>query len=153
MKHSLIRLVLSLPLLMFLGACATTPAQRIQQNQEMFDALPVADQARIRGGEITIGYTPDMVRIALGEPQRKLVRRTAVGETRIWLYTDTFRHYERQRADIDGLSLSGPGGMRSIGGSAWINILQEREIVRTRVEFQAGTVFAIEETAKETARP
>jgi hypothetical protein len=147
------RSLLALPILLLLAACATTPAQRIQQNQELFDTLPVADQARIRGGQIDIGYTPEMVRIAYGEPQRKLVRRTPVGESHIWLYTDTFRRYERQRADIDGLSLSGPGGMRSIGGSAWINIMQEREIVRTRVEFQTGTVFAIEEVPQEPSAP
>ena len=138
----------ALPILLLLAGCAT-PERRIQQNQELFDSFPIATQARIRGGQIDLNFSPDMVRIALGEPQRKLVRRSAEGDAEIWLYLDLVRHYERQRADIDGVSSSGPGGLRSVGGSAWINVMQEREFVRTRVEFRNGAVTAIEEPAPE----
>ena len=137
-----------LPLAVLLAGCAT-PAKRIQQNQELFDSFPVAAQARIRGGQIDLGFTPDMVRIALGEPQRKTLRRSGAGDLEIWFYLDSIRRYDRQRVDIDGLSLSGPGGLRSLGGSAWINVEQSREIVRVRVEFQNGAVAAIEEPAPE----
>jgi erythronate-4-phosphate dehydrogenase len=136
-----------IPRIPLLAGCAT-PAKRIEQNQDLFDSLPVAAQARIRGGQIDLGFTPDMVRIALGEPQRKLVRRTAAGETEIWLYSTPSARYDRQRADIDGLSLSGPGGARSLGGSAWINVKQNKEFVRTRAEFQNGVAVAIEEPAR-----
>ena len=152
MTHAL-RLSSVALLLLLLAGCATTPAQRIQKNQELFDTLPVAEQARIRGGQIALGYTADMVRIALGDPQRQLTRRAPGGESTIWLYVDTLRRYERQRADIDGLLVSGPGGMRSIGGSAWVNVLQEREVFRIRVEFQQGLVTAIEEPTTDTPRP
>ncbi|HPT16510.1 MAG TPA: hypothetical protein PK388_04455 [Kiritimatiellia bacterium] len=135
-----------LPLALLLAGCAS-PAQRIQQNQEFFDTLPVAAQARIRGGQIDLGFTPAMVRIALGEPQRKLIRRAAGGETEVWLYVDAVRRYDRQRVDVDGLNVSGPGGLRSLGGSAWVNVEQNKEFVRTRVEFQNGAVAAIEELA------
>ncbi len=137
-----------LPLAFLLAGCAT-PAKRIQQNQELFDSFPVAAQARIRGGQIDLGFTPDMVRIALGEPQRKTLRRSGEGDLEIWFYLDSIRRYDRQRVDIDGLSLSGPGGLRSLGGSAWINVEQSREIVRVRVEFRNGAVAAIEEPAPE----
>ena len=142
-----------LPLLLLAAGCASTPDQRIQKNQDLFNALPVADQARIRGGQIDIGFTPEMVRIALGSPQRQLVRRTASGETPVWLYLDTVRQYERQRADIDGLNLTGVGGTRTVGGGAWINVLQEREYVRTRVEFLNGAVFAIEDIGRPAGTP
>ena len=138
----------ALPLLLLLAGCAS-PAKRIEQNRELFDSLPVAAQARIRGGQIDLGFTPDMTRIALGEPQRKLVRRTAAGSSECWLYLDSVATYERQRVDIDGLSLTGPGSARSFGGSAWINVLQEKEFVRIRAEFQNGIVVAIEEPAPE----
>ena len=136
-------------LALLLAGCATTPESRIHQNRELFDALPVAAQARIRGGQIDLGFTPDMVRIALGDPQHKALRRVAAGETEIWLYFDSIRRYDRQRVDIDGLSLSGPGGRRSLGGSAWINVEQTREFVRARVEFQNGVAVAIEEPVKD----
>ena len=135
-----------LPLALLLAGCAS-PAQRIQQNQEFFDSLPVAAQARIRGGQIDLGFTPAMVRIALGEPQRKTLRRSGAGDLEIWFYLDSIRRYDRQRVDIDGLSLSGPGGLRSLGGSAWVNVEQNKEFIRTRVEFQNGAVVAIEELA------
>ena len=135
-------------LALLLAGCAT-PEKRIQQNQEVFDTFPVAAQARIRGGQIDLGFTPDMVRIALGDPQHKALRRVAAGETEIWLYFDSIRRYDRQRVDIDGLSLSGPGGRRSMGGSAWINVEQTREFVRARVEFQNGVAVAIEEPVKD----
>ena len=143
---------LALPLLALLAGCAT-PAHRIEQNRELFDSLPVAAQARIRGGQIDLGFAPDMVRIALGEPQRRLVRRAAGNDIEIWLYLDMVRRYERQRATLDGLSVSGPGGIRSVNGSAWVDVMQEREFVRTRVEFQNGIVSAIEEPAKDAPRP
>ena len=139
---------LALPLALLLAGCAT-PEKRIQQNQDVFDTFPVAAQARIRGGQIDLGFTPDMVRIALGDPHRQTVRRAADGETEIWFYYDSVRRYDRQRVDIDGLSFAGPGGIRSLGGSAWINVEQSREFVRTRVEFRNGAVTAIEEPAPE----
>jgi hypothetical protein len=142
----------ALPLLLLLAGCAT-PASRIQQNQDLFDSFPVAAQARIRAGQTDLGFTSDMTRIALGEPGRKLIRHAVEGDTEIWLYLDLVRRYERQRADLDGLSISGPGGIRTVGGSAWVNVMQEREFVRTRVEFRNGAVVAIEEPAKDAPKP
>lgn len=136
----------ALPLAALLAGCAS-PQQRIQQNQAAFDSFPVAVQARIRGGQIDLGFTPEMVRIALGEPERKVVRRAVAGNAEIWLYVDFIRSYDRQRVDVDGLGVVGAGGRRSIGGSAWVNVEQDREYVRTRVEFQNGIVTAIEEPA------
>ena len=147
------RTLATLPLLLLLAGCASTPEKRIQQNQTLFDTLPADAQIRIRGGQIDIGFSPDMVRLALGTPHRTLTRRSPAGESDVWLYLDVVRRYERQRTDIDGLSLSGSGGVRSIGGSAWIQIAQEREFVRTRVEFLNGVVFALEETSKEPPKP
>ena len=139
-------------LALLLAGCAT-PEKRIQQNQEVFDTFPVAAQARIRGGQIDLGFTPDMVRIALGEPHRQTLRRSADGEVKIWSYFDSTRRYDRQRVDIDGLSISGPGGLRSIGGSAWINVEQNREFIRIRVEFRNGVATAIEEPAPSGKKP
>jgi hypothetical protein len=140
---------LSLPLLLLLAGCASTPEKRIEQNQAYFDSLPVATQARIRGGQIDLGFNADMVRLALGEPQRRLVRRAPDGNTDIWAYLETDTRYERQHVDIDGLSIYGAGGTRSTSGGAWITVLQEKQFVRTRVEFKDGRVSLIEEIAPE----
>ncbi len=145
------RLLILLLSLVVLAGCAT-PEKRIQKNQEFFNSLPVAAQARIRGGQIDLNFTPGMVRIALGDPQRRILRRTPSGNTDVWLYFDSARSYERQRADLDGLVINSSSGVRSVGGSAWINVPQEREFVRLRVEFQNGSVVAIEEISKDTPK-
>lgn len=139
------RLLSVLLLLALMAGCASTPAQRIARNQELFDTFTVADQARIRGGQIDLGYSAEMVRIALGIPQQRYTRKTSAGTSEVWLYHTTQSRYERQRADLDGLTITGPGGIRSVGGSAWINVWQERDLLRYRLELQNGLVTAIEE--------
>ena len=89
----------------------------------------------------------------MGEPHRQTLRRSADGEVEIWSYFDSTRRYDRQRVDIDGLSISGPGGLRSVNGSAWINVEQNREFIRTRVEFRNGVATAIEEPAPRDKKP
>lgn len=143
---------LAAALLALAAAGCSTIESRIEQNQDYFDSLPAADQAQIRGGKIDLGFTPDSVRIALGEPQRKFVRRTASGDTETWLYFDVTQTLDRQHADIDGLSYTGPGGGRITGGTAWITIRQDRESLVARVEFRNGRVSAIEVPSESAAR-
>ena len=131
-------------LLALAAAGCSTIASRIEQNRAYFDSLPAADQAQIRIGKIDLGFTPESVRMALGEPRRKTIRRTASGDAEVWTYTDITQSYDRQHADIDGLSYTGPGGGRITGGSAWISIRQDRETLSAIVEFRHGRVSAIE---------
>jgi hypothetical protein len=71
---------------MFLAACAT-PAARIKRNQALFDALPATEQALIREGKVGVGFTPDMVRLAVGDPDQRWIRTDAQGKSEIWSYT------------------------------------------------------------------
>jgi len=125
------------------GGCATamTPEGRIERNRAYFDSLPVAVQARIRGGQTELGFTKDMTRLALGEPDRRMVRRTAEGESEIWIYFSTERRYERGRVDFVGVP-DGRGGRLTGGGN--VNVLMDRERVAARVEFRGGAVTAVE---------
>jgi len=43
---------------------------RILKNQQLFGKCSPADQIAIRQGDIAIGFTPDMVKVALGEPDQ-----------------------------------------------------------------------------------
>ena len=140
--HALKRIALVLLLPLLLSACVSTPASRIAENQDYFDSLPVAAQARIRSGQIETGFTPDMVRLALGEPSRVFVRRQAdtPAPIEVWLYTAIERRYDRQR--IEFIDLDGPAHRRP--ASAMATIFQEREIPAARVEFLDGAVHAWE---------
>lgn len=131
------------------GACSTLES-RVEKNRDYVDSLPEAAQTRIRSGQIDLGFTAPMVQIALGDPQQRHLRRTAGGDIESWIYTEASASYTRQRADIDGLSLSGGG--RVSGGSAWVTFAENREEFRMRVEFRNGRVIAIEVPAEDVKK-
>lgn len=66
-------------------ACATLET-RIAESQEAFDTYPPEVQEQIRAGEIAVGFTPEQVLMALGEPSRRSQVTTddAVAEVWIW---------------------------------------------------------------------
>lgn len=72
--------------LALLAACST-PDTRIKKNRALFDALAPTEQALIREGKVGIGFTPDMVLLAVGQPDQRWVRTTAEGQTEAWSYT------------------------------------------------------------------
>ena len=77
--------------IVLLGAVAglvgcSTPQARINRNPEVFAGLPAADQQLIREGKVVIGFTPEMVRLALGDPDRKLTRTDSAGTSEVWRY-------------------------------------------------------------------
>jgi hypothetical protein len=77
----------------------STPATRIRAHPEVVAGLDEKDLAKIRRGEIAVGYSAAMVELALGKPLSIL---TAAGEDPVWLYQD------RPRNDADFVS----GGFR-----------------------------------------
>jgi len=68
-----------------LTGCSTTEA-RIQKNPEVFLRLPSAQQEMIKKGQAGVGFDQEMVKLALGEPDRIVVRTDAQGSTEIWSY-------------------------------------------------------------------
>jgi hypothetical protein len=53
-----------------LAGCSTINS-RIEASQELFDSYPPEVQEKIRAGDIAVGFTPEMVEMAWGEPYRK----------------------------------------------------------------------------------
>lgn len=137
------RMLAGVALALAAAGCSTTatPEGRIERNRAYFDSLPVAVQARIRGGQTDVGFTAEQTLLALGAPQRKWVRRTAEGETEVWFYTSTEQVYERQHVDFVGVP-DGRGGRLTGGG--YVNALRERETPVARVELRGGVVTAVE---------
>jgi hypothetical protein len=67
-------------------ACSTTNS-RIKNEQALFDSYPPQIQQNLRNGVIEVGYTPEMVRMALGNPDRKAHVEREDGALEVWTYT------------------------------------------------------------------
>lgn len=72
--------------LVFLAGCST-PERRINQNSEAFSKLSAGDQQLIREGKVAVGFTQEMVKLALGEPDKIYTRTDANGVSEAWSYT------------------------------------------------------------------
>ncbi|HTX64665.1 MAG TPA: hypothetical protein VMD31_02765 [Opitutaceae bacterium] len=69
-----------------LAGCST-PESRIRNNPAVFSRLTPEEQAHIRMGQIAVGFDPQMVELALGEPDHVTTRTTAEGASEVWHYT------------------------------------------------------------------
>ena len=77
--------------LLFLAAvgCVSTPASRIKKDPQLFASLAPDIQTKVQRGEIEIGFTREMVRLALGLPRQVNIRTTESGEAEIWTYVNS----------------------------------------------------------------
>lgn len=134
-------------LTLLVGGCSS-PEWRIRQHRALFESLPAEAQERIRGGNIALGDTKDMVFLALGRPDREYVRTSAEGTTEVWSYTDVATSRERRRVTGDFRVRDPSGRLRTVHDTVWVDVDREHEYERLRIEFQNGVVKAIEHVAQ-----
>jgi len=70
-----------------LVAGCSTPQARINKEPEAFGKLSTTDQQLIREGKVAVGFTPEMVKLALGDPDRVYTRTDTNGVSEAWAYT------------------------------------------------------------------
>lgn len=124
---------------LFLGGCASTPESRIAGNPQVFAALAPAVQERVRRGVVEIGDTPEIVRLALGEPARvveRLDQRT--GRSEIWMYVRTAPRFSF------GFGVGSYGRHSGVGIGVGTGELAFRDDEALRVEFEQGRVARID---------
>ncbi len=139
MKNALIPSALLAAGLMF-SACAS-PERRIAQNPELFESFPPEVQETVRQGIIQIGYDRDMVRIALGEPDRISTRRREGEELEIWTYTGVYHTTETYRVrDF--------GRFSTMDQNIVVDRTRRHAYERMRVEFKNGEVIAVEQVER-----
>jgi hypothetical protein len=127
----------ALCLVALLSACST-PQSRIEADRSAFDQFPAEVREKIRAGRVELGFTPEMVRLALGEPARQAIRKTVTGDLEIWIYTD-----HRPEFSLGfGVGSAGSHGGVGLGMETGPDGYEPDEQVR--VEFRAGHVEKIE---------
>lgn len=77
---------LILMIVALVAAGCSSPQARIKHNPELFASIPAPDQELIKQGRIALGFTPDMVKLALGEPDAVARRIDKAGASEIWRY-------------------------------------------------------------------
>jgi hypothetical protein len=80
----------------FLAGCQTVD-DRIKEKPDVFAQLDVATQDKIKQGIIEIGYTEDMVYLALGKPDRTRESVSGGGRTTTWIYSTYYERYDGTR--------------------------------------------------------
>jgi len=119
------------------SGCATTPAARVEANATTVAKWPAEVQAKVKAGEAAVGFTPEQVRTALGEPARIFVRTEADGTREVWEYSG-----RRGRLSF-GLG-AGMGGGSGFGGVGVSSGSGRRGGESSKVTFTDGLVSAIE---------
>jgi hypothetical protein len=89
-----IPLLFSLALLAALLAGCDTFDHRSKEKAVLFASLTPEQREKLKHGVIEIGNTPDMVFIALGEPDEKLETTTPDGRETVWVYYSYHQEYE-----------------------------------------------------------
>ena len=129
--------ILTLGLALVISGCATTET-RISKNQAAFDSWPSEVQSSIRAGQVKIGFTPEQVRVALGEPDRMYSRQSAEGESEVWAYFESGPQFSI------GVGVGSGGYSRGASGGVGYTQRSDRSEEATRVVFTDGLVVSIE---------
>jgi len=148
MNHRLLRTILLAASLGFITGCQTVES-RIKEKSAAFAKADLATQEKITQGIIDLGYTEDLVYVALGAPDQKRETLNADGKTVTWIYNT---YYERPTGTVMA------GYHRSVYYDPYLRAyrmyyrpivadtyVQEKE-ERIRIVFRNGKATAIEQT-------
>jgi hypothetical protein len=129
--------ILMLLAVLALAACAT-PASRISDNQAAFNSYPEDIQQKIRAGEVAIGFTPEMVAMALGEPDHRSERVDATGTFQIWGYAASGPSF--------GFSVGGGsfGSSSGVGGGVGVSTGTDTTDDKIQITFKGDRVVGVE---------
>ena len=130
-----------------LSACMTAQQfrdRRIASNLEVFNSFSTEIQQKIRAGQIELGFSEEMVRLAWGIPDRIYTRTTDKGEATVWTYSRTriLTQTDRMTIPVQVRDRSGRSSVQY--ENVWVNRDTREEYTVARVEFTEGTVTALE---------
>ena len=137
-------------LALLLGGCSTIPS-RIEEKSAAFAALDADTQNKIRRGQVEVGYSPDLVYIALGTPDERLTKTSTSGTTETWIYNSYRQEYlgsartgYRQYVVIDPKTRQAV----VIYEPVYSSVYRDRVDERIRINFKASQVESIEQVKR-----
>ena len=125
-------------LTLLIAVGCSSPTSRIDKNRDAFASWPPAVQEKVQAGKIDLGFTPEQVRVALGDPDRTYTRTSNSGTSEVWAYQ------ERGPKFGFGVGIGSGGGSSSYGGGVAVNTGGNRDDDALRVVFEKGVVSAVE---------
>ncbi|HEX2860024.1 MAG TPA: hypothetical protein VHN79_00205 [Lacunisphaera sp.] len=147
MNHRLFRTFLLATSLGFMVGCQTVET-RIKEKPEVFASVDKETQDKIKQGIIDLGYTEDMVYLALGAPHQKRESITANGRTVTWIYNTYYTRYEgehmvgyHRRVYFDPYLKT----YRVYYRPVFNEVYREEKEERIRIVFKDGKAFVIEQ--------
>jgi hypothetical protein len=129
-------LLLIMTYALLVAGCSSVDS-RVKSHEAAFNSWPADVQEKVRAGKVEMGFTPEMVEVALGEPHRRASRTTDRGQADVWVYSD-----KSPRFSI-GLGLGSVRGSTGVGGGVTVGD-NFRDDEAMRVIFENGRVTAIE---------
>jgi hypothetical protein len=145
-RAPLLRALASLAFVLLAG-CSTI-SSRIQANSAVFDTLPLETQEKIRKGIVEVGYTPEMVYIAMGGPTEKRSSRSASRDRETWIYSVYYQDWVgRALVGYRRVVVYDENTKRSYvyHQPVYQDFYRDRKEDRIRIEFEDGVVSAIEQ--------
>ena len=88
------------------AGCSSSQMSRIDRNRDIYEQWPIEVRQAVLDGKVEPGMTPDMVRVAWGNPT-EIVTQSAGGDE-IWVY--------KTGGDDGSVLYPGGGGMSGMGG-------------------------------------
>jgi hypothetical protein len=128
--------LLTLVLAFALFGCSTTDS-RINEHAAVFNSLSPDAQAKIKSGQVEIGFTQEMTEMALGEPDRRYTRTTDKGTHEVWAYRSKAPSFSF------GVGVGSSSGRTATGLGIGVGT-GDRSDDRLRLVFEGGKITAIE---------
>ncbi len=129
---------------LLLAGCASTPQDRISQNRAIYESFPAEVQRKISAGQVDVGFTPDMVSLALGKPDQKLIRADAGGQSEVWVY----EKHKPQFSFGVGVGGGSYGGGGSVATGVGVSTTTAPSGTFMHVVFVGGKVASIERSVE-----
>lgn len=133
--------------LLLLTGCSTINS-RINANVALFETLPADTQEKLRKGIVEVGFTPEMVYIAMGEPNERRSARSASRERTTWVYKVYFRDWVgRTLVGYERIVVYDPETKKTYvyHEPVYRDFYRDRTEERVRIMFENGAVSVIEE--------